>query len=348
MSDTTISRRDLAFLLYEVFDAESLVETDRYASHDRTVFDAVLDTADTIARDQFAPHAALVDENEPTFDGADVHVVPEVKAALDTYVAAGLMGATFDNAVGGMQLPVVVGQACQAIFSAANISTTAYPFLTIGAGNLLAAFGSDEQRERFLAPMVEGRFFGTMCLSEPQAGSSLTDITTRAELSDDGHYCIAGSKMWISGGDHSLSENIIHMVLAKIPGGPSGVKGISLFVVPKHRINDDGALGANNNVALAGLNHKMGYRGTVNTLLNFGESGETHGYLVGEAHKGLTYMFHMMNEARIGVGLGAVALGYAGYSASLAYAKERPQGRHLDTKTPDSKPVAIVEHADVK
>ncbi|MDG2242132.1 MAG: acyl-CoA dehydrogenase [Rhodospirillaceae bacterium] len=348
MSDTFIPRRDLAFLLYEVLTVESLFETDRYASHDHTVFEAVLDTAETIARDHFAPHAAVVDEQEPEFDGAEVRLIPDVKAALDSYVGAGLMGATFDIEIGGMQLPVVVGQACQAIFSAANISTTAYPFLTIGAGNLLAAFGSDEQKEKFLTPMVEGRFFGTMCLSEPQAGSSLTDISTRAEPTDDGYYRITGSKMWISGGDHTLSENIIHMVLAKIPGSPSGVKGISLFVVPKYRPENDGTVGENNNIVLAGLNHKMGYRGTVNALLNFGESGETQGFLVGEPHQGLTYMFHMMNEARIGVGLGAVALGYAGYSASLAYAKERPQGRHPDDNAPDNQPVMIVEHADVR
>lgn len=348
MSDTYIPRRDLAFLLYEVLKIESLVGTDRYASHDRTVFEAVLDTAETIAVDHFAPHAALVDEQEPEFDGAEVRIIPEVKAALEAYVGAGLMGATFNTEVGGMQLPVVVGQACQAIFSAANISTTAYPFLTIGAGNLLAAFGSEEQKQKFLAPMVEGRFFGTMCLSEPQAGSSLTDISTRAELTNDGYYRITGSKMWISGGDHTLSENIIHMVLAKIPGGPSGVKGISLFIVPKHRLGNDGLVGESNNIALAGLNHKMGYRGTVNALLNFGESGETRGFLVGEPHQGLAYMFHMMNEARIGVGLGAVALGYAGYSASLAYAKERPQGRHLDANAPDNQPVMIVEHTDVR
>ncbi|MFT7532829.1 MAG: alkylation response protein AidB-like acyl-CoA dehydrogenase [Gammaproteobacteria bacterium] len=348
MPDISIPSRDMAFLLYEVLDVEALSETPRYSDHDKTIFDAVLETASSIARDHFYPHAAKVDEAEPTFDGTQVHIIPEVERALTAYVDAGLMGATFDDNVGGMQLPVVVGQACQAFFSAANISTTAYPFLTIGAGNMLATFGSEWQRTQFLKPMVEGRFFGTMCLSEPQAGSSLTDITTQAELTAEGHYNIKGSKMWISAGDHELSENIIHMVLAKIPGGPLGVKGISLFVVPKHRINEDGSIGAINNVALAGLNHKMGYRGTVNTLLNFGESGETHGYLVGEPHRGLSYMFHMMNEARIGVGLGAVALGYAGYRASLAYAKERPQGRHPDSKDPASSPVSIVEHADVR
>ncbi len=348
MADTFVPLRDLHFLLYDVLDVERLTKTPRYADHDRDVFNAVLDTADAIARDHFAPHAALVDATEPTFDGTGVKIIPEVQAALHHYIDAGLMGATFDADAGGLQLPMVIGQSCQALFSAANISTTAYPFLTIGAGNMLAAFGSSQQKETFLKPMVEGRFFGTMCLSEPQAGSSLTDIVTKAEPADDGRYHITGSKMWISGGEHTLAENIVHMVLAKIPGGPPGVKGISLFVVPKRRVNDDGSLGDSNHVALAGLNHKMGYRGTVNTLLNFGEGGDTWGYLVGEPHKGLSYMFHMMNEARIGVGLGAAAIGYAGYRASLEYAKERPQGRHPDSKDPASTPVMIAEHADVR
>lgn len=348
MTETFLSRRDIEFILYEMLDVESFTLTPRFRDHDRTVFDAVLDTAEAIARDHFAPHAASVDAHEPVFDGTQVRIISEVKAALDAYVSAGLMGATFDYDLGGLQLPSVIGQACQALFSAANISTTAYPFLTIGAGNLLATFGNVWQKEAFLKPMVEGRFFGTMCLSEPQAGSSLTDMTTRADATEHEYYRISGSKMWISGGDHELSENIIHMVLAKIPGGPPGVKGISLFAVPKIRVGQDGALGEPNNIALAGLNHKMGYRGTVNTLLNFGEAGDTHGYLVGEPHKGLSYMFHMMNEARIGVGLGAAAIGYAGYQTSLAYAKERPQGRHPDTKDPASKPVPIIEHADVK
>ncbi len=220
MTGLLIPRRDLAFLLYEVLDVEALTQAPRYAQHDRTVFDAVLGTAEAIARDHFEPHAAAVDDKEPTFDGTSVNIIPDVKAALDVYMEAGLRGATFDEDLGGLQLPVVVGQACQALFSSANISTTAYPFLTIGAGNMLAAFGSNWQKEVCLAPMVGGRFFGTMCLSEPQAGSSLADITTRAEPTDDGHYRITGSKMWISGGDHELADNIIHMVLAKIPGGP--------------------------------------------------------------------------------------------------------------------------------
>jgi len=348
MSDHLIPRRDLSFILYDVLDVEGLTHTQRYGAHDRTVFESVLDTAEAIARDHFVPHAAAIDENEPKFENGTAHLIPEVKEALDVYVDAGMMGATFDEERGGLQLPVAIGQACQALLSSANISTTAYPFLTIGAGNMLAAYGSDWQKTVFLDPMVQGRFFGTMCLSEPQAGSSLSDITTSAEPNDKGHYNIVGTKMWISGGAHELSENIVHLVLAKIPGGPPGVKGISLFAVPKVRINEDGSLGASNNVTLVGLNHKMGYRGTVNTVLSFGEGEGTYGYLIGEPNKGLSYMFHMMNEARIGVGLGAAALGYAGYRASLDYAKGRPQGRHPDVKDPESKQVPIIEHADVK
>ncbi|MET7926638.1 acyl-CoA dehydrogenase [Streptomyces sp. NPDC005349] len=194
-----------------------------------------------------------------------------------------------------------------------------------------------------------------MCLSEPQAGSSLADITTRAVPQDDGTYRISGTKMWISGGEHDLSENIVHLVLAKIPGGPAGVKGISLFIVPKFLVGPDGTLGERNDVVLAGLNHKMGYRGTTNTLLNFGEGRYTPdgapgavGYLVGEAHQGLAYMFHMMNEARIGVGQGAAALGYTGYLHALDYARTRPQGRPLTGKDANAPQVPIIEHPDVR
>jgi alkylation response protein AidB-like acyl-CoA dehydrogenase len=194
-----------------------------------------------------------------------------------------------------------------------------------------------------------------MCLSETQAGSSLADVTTRAEPQADGTYRVFGTKMWISGGEHELAENIVHLVLAKIPGGPAGVKGISLFVVPRLLVDEDGVVGEPNDVVLAGLNHKMGFRGTVNTVLGFGEG--THrpgsaagavGYLVGEPHRGLSYMFHMMNEARIGVGLGATCLGYTGYLKSLQYARERPQGRPLAAKGGGAPQVPIIEHADVK
>jgi alkylation response protein AidB-like acyl-CoA dehydrogenase len=343
MPSTLLSRRDLDFLLYEWLDVELLTKRERFAEHSRETFDAVLGLSEQVATEQFAPHNKKSDANEPVFDGERVHLIPEVKQALDVFAETGLLGSTMDASVGGLQLPAVVAAACFSWFQAANVGTSAYPFLTLANANLLLAHGSPEMVETYVRPMVEGRWYGTMCLSEPQAGSSLTDITTRAEPRDDGTYRLYGSKMWISAGEHDLSENIVHLVLAKIPGGPPGVKGISLFVVPK--VLPDGT---RNDVVLAGLNHKMGYRGTVNTMLSFGERDGAVGWLVGEPHGGLGYMFHMMNEARVGVGAGAMALGYTGYLKSLAYAKERPQGRPVTGKDPAVPQVPIVEHADVR
>jgi alkylation response protein AidB-like acyl-CoA dehydrogenase len=350
-----LSRRDLDFLLHEWLDVESLTKRPRFTEHSRETFDAVLDLAEQIATEHFAPHNRKADENEPRFVDGRVEMIPEVGRALKVFTDAGLMAGSFDEEYGGLQLPHTVGQAVFAWFKAANVGTSAYPFLTMGNARLLLAHGSQEQIDTFVRPELEGRWFGTMALSEPQAGSSLADITTRADPQDDGTYRLTGNKMWISGGDHELTENIVHLVLAKIPGGPPGVKGISLFIVPKFLVNEDGSLGERNDVVLAGLNHKMGYRGTTNTLLNFGEGVHTPGgragavgYLVGEQHRGLTYMFHMMNEARIGVGMGATVLGYTGYLHALDYARTRTQGRPPTAKHPSSPPVPIVEHADVR
>jgi alkylation response protein AidB-like acyl-CoA dehydrogenase len=354
-SSLILSRRDLDFLLHEWLDVEGLVKRPRYAEHSRETFDAVLDLAEQIATEHFAPHNRKADENEPRMVDGKAVLVPEVKQALDVFVEAGLMAGEFDEEYGGMQLPHVVGQAVFAWFKAANVGTSAYPFLTMGNARLLLAHGSREQIDTYVRPEIEGRWFGTMALSEPQAGSSLADITTRAVPQDDGTYRLTGNKMWISGGDHELTENIVHLVLAKIPGGPPGVKGISLFIVPKFLVDEDGTLGERNDVVLAGLNHKMGYRGTTNTLLNFGEGVHTPGgrpgavgYLVGEPHRGLTYMFHMMNEARIGVGMGATVLGYTGYLHALEYARTRTQGRPAGAKDPASPAVPIIEHPDVR
>jgi len=343
MASLLLSRRDLDFLLHEWLDVCSFTSRERYADHSRETFDAVLDLAEQIATRDFASHNRRSDDEEPVFDGERVTVHEEVGRALKRYADAGMVGAGMPYEVGGMQLPATLTQATMAWFLAANVGTSAYPFLTIANANLLQAYGTPEQVEAYVKPMVEGRFFGTMCLSEPQAGSSLADITTRAEPQDDGSYRLFGNKMWISAGDHELSENIVHLVLAKIPGGPTGAKGISLLLVPK--VLPDGE---RNDVVLAGINHKMGYRGTVNAMLNFGERGGAVGWLVGEPHKGLTYMFHMMNEARIGVGLGATALGYTGYLHALDYARQRPQGRPVDNKNPDTPMVPIIEHPDVR
>ncbi|RST84928.1 acyl-CoA dehydrogenase [Aquibium carbonis] len=344
----SIDRADLAFQLHDVLGLARLSAIPRFADYDREAMDGVLETAERIAMEHFLPHAARLDEHEPTFVDGKVEMDGAVADALAVYRDAGFFGGAFDVEWGGTQMPETLRVAAAFVFSMANISTSAYPFLTVGAARLIESFGTDAQKERYLRPMVAGRFFGTMCLSEPQAGSSLADITTRAEPQEDGSYLMVGRKMWISGGDQEISDNIVHLVLARIPDGPAGVKGISLFIVPKRIVGEDGTPGERNGVSLAGLNHKMGYRGTTNTLLNFGEDGPCRGELLGEAHHGLSYMFQMMNEARIGVGMGATALAAAGYRASLAYARERPQGRPAGAKDPATPQVPIIQHADIR
>ncbi|SDS86709.1 butyryl-CoA dehydrogenase [Halopseudomonas sabulinigri] len=348
MSIRLLNERELNFQLYEVLDTEALLQRPRYAEHDRAVFDATLETARAIATDYLAPHNQKGDANEPTFDGEKVTLIPETKVAWAALSQAGFHAAHHDAEYGGLQLPEVILRTCVAYFSAANIATAAYSFLTIGAANLVKSFASDALRDRFLPPMLDGRYSGTMALTEPGQGSALGDIRTSARQSADGSYRVFGQKMFISGGDHELTENIVHMVLARIEGAPAGVKGISLFLVPKVLVNDAGHLGKRNDVALAGLLHKMGYRNTTSTVLSFGEQGGAVGYLVGEPNKGLSYMFQMMNEARIGVALGASVLAYQSYLHALDYARERPQGRAPASKDPLSPQVRIVEHADVR
>ncbi|HPA88866.1 MAG TPA: acyl-CoA dehydrogenase [Quisquiliibacterium sp.] len=359
MDSKILSRRDLSFLLHEWLDVAALTSRPRFADHSRETFDAALDTAARIATEQFAPINRLLDTDEPRFDGERVHTPEPLKKALRAFCDAGMMSAGFDAAHGGMQLPYTVERACFAWFNGASIGAAAYPLLTMGNANLLLAHGSPEQVATWVPPMLAGQWFGTMCLSEPQAGSSLSDIRTRAEPQPDGSYRLFGNKMWISGGEQDLTENIVHLVLAKIPNAdgslPPGVKGISLFLVPKVLLDAQGGLGERNDVTLAGLNHKMGYRGTTNTLLNFGEGRHLPGgragavgQLVGQPGQGLSCMFHMMNEARIGVGMGAVMLGYTAYLHALDYARNRPQGRPPKGKDPAAPQVPIVAHADVR
>ncbi|URN07207.1 acyl-CoA dehydrogenase [Actinomadura madurae] len=351
MPAPVLSRRDLEFLLYEWLDVTSLTARDRFREHSRETFDALLDLSADMAMRHFAPHNRLSDTHEPVMrpDGT-VQMIEDVTTALRLYFEAGLAATQFDERYGGLQAPSVIARASMAWFQAANASTSAYPLLTTANAATLIAHGTAEQVERWVPSMLEGRCLGTMCLSEPEAGSSLADITTRATRQEDGTYRLTGTKMWISGGDHDLAENILHLVLAKIPGGGVGVRGISLFAVPKYLPD-----GTRNDITLVGLNHKMGMRGTTNTLLAFGDGGHpvggrpgAVGYLVGEEHHGLTHMFHMMNDARIGIGFLATAIGYAGYLASLDYAKVRRQGRLPADKGTTAPPVALVEHADVR
>ncbi len=355
MQSVLLSRRDIDFLLFEWLGVDELTKQERFAEHSRETFEALLDLCEQLATRYFATHNKKSDTNEPSFDGHTVTMIPEVKEAWIAFAQADLLAIAMDERVGGSQLPTVVAQAALAWFSAANASTAGYLVLTMASANLLARFGTDDQVNTFVRPMLSGRFSGTMALSETQAGSSLADVVTRAERQPNGTYRLFGSKMWISGAEHELTENIVNLVLAKIPGGPAGTKGISLFIVPKYLINADGTIGERNDVALVGLNHKMGQRGLTNTVLNIGEGTFTPGekpgavgYLVGEPHSGITYMFTMMNEARLGVGMAAVSLGYTGYLKSLRYARERVQGRPLTAKDPSTPQVPIIDHADVK
>ncbi len=368
-------RPTVDFLLYDWLKVERLPCRARFADHSRETFDAVLDTCERIAREKYAPFNRLVDTQEPQFDGEKVILPQATHDAYKAYAESGMLSAAQDYEIGGMQLPYTVEAAANAFFAMASVSIGS-GMLTSGNANLLMVHGSEMQKKVFAAHEFSGRFSGTMCLSEPQAGSSLSDVMTRA--TPDGadfeadplgaRYRLRGHKMWISSGEHELSENIIHLVLAKIPDANGqlvpGVKGISLFIVPKKLVDTEGRLtGERNDVALAGLNHKCGWRGTTNTLLNFGEGkypvrGQgggwdgtgAIGYLVGQPGDGLKCMFHMMNEARIGVGMAATMLGMAGYHASLDYAKNRPQGRPSGAGGKDaSRPqVRIIEHADIK
>ena len=362
-------RPTLDFLLYQWLGAESLSQRDRFADHSRETFDAVFDTCERIAREKYAPFNRMVDTQEPHFDGEQVTLPQATHDAQKAYAASGMLSAAQDYDVGGMQLPYTVEAAANAFFAMASVSIGS-GMLTTGNANLLMVHGTEAQKEVFAKNEFAGRFSGTMCLSEPQAGSSLSDVTTRAVPDGDGfeadplgaRYRLKGNKMWISAGEHELTENIIHLVLAKIPGPDGklipGTRGISLFIVPKKLVDTAGQLtGVRNDVALAGLNHKLGWRGTTNTLLNFGEGkypvdGQAGaiGYLVGQPHEGLRCMFHMMNEARIGVGMAATMLGMAGYYASLDYAKNRPQGRAMGPSGKDAAApqIRIIEHADVK
>ena len=370
-------RSTLDFLLYQWLDVPALTQRARFTDHSRETFDAVLDTCERIAREKYAPFNRLVDVQEPQFDGERVILPQATQDAAQAYAASGMLSAAQDYAHGGMQLPYTMEAAANSFFACASVSIGA-GLLTTGNANLLMVHGTAQQQAAFARHEFSGRFSGTMCLSEPQAGSSLSDLLTRAlpdgpDFAADPlgpRYRLRGNKMWISAGDHELSENIIHLVLGKIPGPDgrlvAGTRGISLFIVPKKMVDAQGQLtGERNDVALAGLNHKLGWRGTTNCLLNFGEGkypvrpqgdgpfgagAGAIGYLVGQPGEGLRCMFHMMNEARIGVGIAATMLGLAGYYASLDYARNRVQGRPIGSSGKDAAApqVRIIEHADVK
>ena len=348
MAEKFISERNLQFLLYEMFDVESLLQYPRYADHSREVFDMVMETAMKVAKNLMKPILVEMDRNQPQYVDGKVKVHPQVGPIMRECGAGGWIGACLEYEYGGQQLPEMIGKFLpKAIFSAANYSTSVYAGLNSGIARLITSFGDKAMQDLYLPKLLTGEWQGTMALTEPQAGSSLTDITLTGEPTDQGYYKMKGQKIFISAGEHDGVDNVIHLALGRIKGAPAGIRGISLFAVPQKRIEANGEL-VFNDLNCAGIYHKLGYRGTPITQLAFGENGDCRGWLVGEANKGLTYMFQMMNGSRIAVGLGAACIASAAYYASLEYAKERPQGRKLSSKDPLSPQVPIIEHPDVK
>ena len=347
MAAKFVSERNIKFLLYEVLDVESLTKHEYYKEHNRKMFDMVLKAAVKLGKDLLFPIFEEMDRNQPELLNGEVKVHPSVKTIMKEFGEGGWISSRVPFDRDGEQLPSLVADVCEFIFAAANYSANVYPGLTFGASHLIESFGSKELYDTYVPRMRTGEWQGTMALTEPEAGSSLSDITTMAEPTEKGYYRIKGQKIFISAGDHDGVDNVIHLMLAKIEGAPAGVKGISLFVVPKMRIDDSGDL-VPNDVAPSGVYHKLGYRGCPIVQLSMGDKNDCRGWLVGEPHSGLKYMFQMMNEARIGVGMGATSMATAAYYASLDYTKSRLQGRKMGQKDPNLPPIPIIEHADVK
>ena len=339
------SKRDLKFQLFELIKADELNQIEYFQDHNRETFEMILEAADQIAQKSLRPLLTEMDRNEPQLENGKIKIHPGMKSIIQQFGRDGWINATFSYEEGGQQLPWTIHIAAGFILQAANYSASVFPFLTTGAANLIRTFGSQELIEKFTPNLYSGLWQGTMALTEPDAGSSLSDLSTTAFPTDEaGVYKIKGQKIYISCGDHDACENIIHLMLARIDGAPAGTKGISLFVVPQKRIDTE----ESNDVLTQGIYHKMGYKGAPIAHLMIGSEDQCEGYLVGEANQGLKYMFQMMNEARLGVGMNGVAIATAAYYSSLAYAKERPQGRRINNKDLNQPQVPIIEHADVK
>lgn len=342
--------RDVDFLLYDVLGAERLLKLPYFADHDRETFALAIDAARRLAREALYPAYRLLDEEPPKLVDGKILVHKRLRELYPQLVALGLVSAPRPVDVGGQHLPLTIFSYATAFLMAGNAAAYGYLGLTHGAAHLLEAFGDERLRQTYMAPLYDGKWTGTMALTEPQAGSSLSDVQTSATpVAGDGpqHYLIRGNKIFISAGDHDLTDNVVHMTLARIQGAPAGIKGVSLFCVPKRRAGSDGAL-VDNDVSVAGMIHKIGWKGLPSLALSYGERGDCHGYLVGEPNKGIAYMFQMMNEARLMVGLNGVATASVAYHESLAYARSRPQGRPVTAKDPAAPQVAIIEHADVR
>jgi alkylation response protein AidB-like acyl-CoA dehydrogenase len=343
-----ISMRDIRFILYEQLGIERLCQSDKFKDFSKETFDMVLEEGAKLAAEVISPLNAIADKEGCIYEKGKVKVPEAFHEAFKKFCEGGWISASVDAEAGGQGLPDSVSLATYEMFVGACLSFTSYPGLTRGCAHLIESFGKSEQKQLYLGKMYSGQWTGTMCLTESQAGSAVGDVKTMAKKEGD-HYLLRGTKIFITAGDHNLTENIIHAVLARTENAPPGVKGLSLFIVPKVRINVDGSLGELNDVNCGGIEHKMGLKGSATCTLNFGDEGKCHGYILGQENQGIQLMFQMMNELRLGAGLNGVALGNLAYLYALKYAKERIQGVEITKmKDPNAPRVPILKHPDVR
>ena len=345
--DYRVDLRDLKFQLFEWLPTDEVFGVGRFGDWEREQIEMVIDEGLKIAQEQLAASNEDGDREGARLEDGRVKVPASFRSAFDTAVEGGWMGLTSSQELGGMGLPHVVGTAVNELFSGANLSLSLVFLLTRGAGELIEGHGSEAIRQLYCEKLYSGEWTGTMCLTEPHAGSDVGASTTRATPQDDGSYKIAGEKIFITYGDHDLTENIVHTVLARLPDAPEGTRGLSLFAVPRVRVDADGNLGETNDVECASIEHKLGINGSPTCSILFGTNDGCQGFLLGEPNTGMRLMFEMMNAARIEVGLQSMAVGAAAHQAALDYAKERVQSRHW-TARGGTPPVAIIEHPDVR
>ena len=350
MSNKYIDFETLKFMLYEVHGLEKMLDKKRFEDYDKESIDLFLESIKEFSDRELYPVYKEMDENPAYYKDGKIYVHEKVKTLMHQGGEMGIISASFDYKDGGMQMPLLAHTAAMFMLEAANNHLPGYAGLTQGAAELIIHFANQDLNKKYVPKMLSGKWGGTMCLTEPQAGSSLSDIVTKANRTNNGYFNISGQKIFISAGDNHFTENIVHLLLARIEGAPAGTKGISLFIVPKNRPNNKESLDFND-VNTIGDFEKMGQKGYCTSHLSFGDKNDCRGWLVGEENKGLYYMFLMMNAARIAVGRGASAIATAAYHSSLSYANERPQGRKLSAtgkKNPDEKPSLIIEHPDVR
>ncbi len=349
MSNLLVDTRDVRFLLYELFEVESLTKHEKFSGYSRDDFEMVLNTAEKLAVNVLEPLNKIGDREGCRFENGEVKVPGPFHDAHRLLIEGGWHCLSDDPEVGGQGLPEIINVACKELFVAANGCLTGYSGLSHGVAKMIEEFGNEEQKEKFMRPIYEGRFCGTMCLTEPQAGSDVGAIRTKALPREDGAYSLVGNKIFITNGNHDLAENIVHAVLARIEGDPPGTKGLSLFLVPKFLLDEKGDPAEANDLVCTGIEHKMGIHASATCSLSFGDAGKCVGYLLGKPRQGIEIMFRMMNEARLAVGTQANALASSSYLKAAAYARERIQGPHFtQARRPDAPKVAIVQHPDVR